>query len=75
MHIIYKHIMTHCEKHEILVDFLHGFRKGRSCETQLITVREEIEKWRDDGHNVDMLIMDFSKAFDKVPQSVPLQQA
>ena len=59
--------MSHCEKHKILVDFQHGFRKGRSCETQLITVREEIAKWRDDGHNVGMLIMDFSKAFDKVP--------
>ena len=56
-HIIYKHIMAHCEKHNILVDYQHGFRKSRSCETQLITVREEIAKWKDDGHNVDMLIM------------------
>ena len=66
-HIIYKHIMAHCEKHNILVDYQHGFRKSRSCETQLITVREEIAKWKDDRHNVDMLIMDFSKAFDTVP--------
>ena len=66
-HIIYKHIEAHCEKHDILVDYQHGFRKSRSCETQLITVREEIAKWKDDGHNVDMLIMDFSKAFDTVP--------
>ena len=27
----------------------------------------KIAKWKDDGHNVDMLIMDFSKAFDTVP--------
>ena len=37
-HIIYKHIMAHCEKRNILVDYQHGFRKSRSCETQLITV-------------------------------------
>ena len=66
-HIIYKQIMAHCEKHNILVNYQHGFRKSRSCETQLITVREEIAKWKDDRHNVDMLIMDFSKAFDTVP--------
>ena len=54
-------------RNNILVDYQHGFRKSRSCETQLITVREEIAKWKDDGHDVDMLIMDFSKAFDTVP--------
>ena len=66
-YIIYKRIMAHCEKHNILVDYQHGFRKSTSCETRLITVRGEIAKWKDDGHNVDMLIMDFSKAFDTVP--------
>ena len=49
------------------MDIQHGFRSGRSCESQLITAREEIAAWRDKGHNVDVLIMDFSKAFDKVP--------
>ena len=49
------------------MDIQHGFRSGRSYESQLITAREEIAAWRDKGHNVDVLIMDFSKAFDKVP--------
>ena len=34
---------------------------------RVLGVREEIAKWKDDGHNVDILIMDFSKAFDTVP--------
>ena len=66
-HIIYKHVMRHCETHGIIVDIQQGFRSGRSCESQLITAREEIAAWRDKGHNVDVLIMDFSQAFDKVP--------
>ena len=36
-HIIYKHIMRHCETQDIIVDIQHGFRSGRSCESQLIT--------------------------------------
>lgn len=35
---------------------------SRSCETQLITVLDDISKWRDDVRNVDdVLIMDRSK--------------
>ena len=60
--------MAHCEKHNILVDYQHGFRKSRSCETQLITVREEIAKWKDDGHNVDMFTNTNTKIFIKSSQ-------
>ena len=31
-HVIFKHIMNHLDKHNILVDFQHGFRNKRSCE-------------------------------------------
>ena len=36
-HIICKHILAHLEDHKILTDLQHGFRSGRSCETQLVT--------------------------------------
>ena len=36
-HIICKHIFAHLEDHKILADLQHGFRSGRSCETQLVT--------------------------------------
>ena len=36
-HIVCKHILGHLEGHGILTDLQHGFRTGRSCETQLIT--------------------------------------
>merc|ERR1712035_309453 len=36
-HIVHSNIMTFLEQHSILDDNQHGFRKNRSCETQLIT--------------------------------------
>ena len=35
-HIINRHILDHLDEHRILVDAQHGFRKRRSCKTQLI---------------------------------------
>ena len=36
-HIICKHILAHLEEHKFFTDLQHGFRSGRSCETQLVT--------------------------------------
>jgi tRNA A58 N-methylase Trm61 len=48
----------------ILVDFQHGFRNKRSCESQLVITTEDIARNLDNNQQVDMLILDFSKAFD-----------
>ncbi|XP_068735705.1 uncharacterized protein [Montipora capricornis] len=59
--------MAHLESENILVKHQHGFRKKLSCETQLITMIEEISRSLDCGQQTDLIIMDFSKAFDVVP--------
>jgi hypothetical protein len=59
--------MNHLDKHNILVDFQHGFRNKRSCESQLGITTEDIAGNLDNNQQVDMLILDFSKAFDTVP--------
>ena len=41
-HIVCKHLLGHLEEHGILTDLQHGFRTGRSCETQLITTFHDI---------------------------------
>ena len=69
-HIIAKSIMTHLELNNILSDFQHGFRAKRSCETQLITFWDEIVKNSNSGGQTDVIIMDFSKAFDVVPHNL-----
>ncbi len=58
--------MIHCEDYKILVDFQNGFRNKKLCETQLIVTLEDIATSRDKGMNVDILILDFKKAFDTV---------
>ena len=59
--------MTHLDSNNILVNSQHGFRQKFSCETQLVTAIEEIAKALDNGKQTDLIIMDFSKAFDVVP--------
>ena len=56
--------MRHFDEHKILTDSQHGFRKFRSCETQLILTTHEIAKHLSEGTQVDIQLLDFSKAFD-----------
>ena len=66
--------MAHLDKHKFLVDYQHGFRRQRSCETQLISTLEEITRSIDQKCQVDILILDFSKAFDTVAHRRLLQK-
>ena len=50
-----------------MLDFLDGFRAGYSCETQLLTTMHDLLRNNDKGLQMDMVILDFSKAFDTVP--------
>jgi retron-type reverse transcriptase len=63
-------ILQHAEENNILYPLQHGFRKGRSCETQLIEFVDNISKNLQEGRQIDILIMDFAKAFDKVNHSL-----
>ena len=56
----------------ILADCQHGFRSQRSCETQLVQFFHDLVSNLDRALNpshrqTDVIIMDFAKAFDKVP--------
>ena len=67
-HIICRHVLGHLEQHKILTELQHGFRSGRSCETQLITTFQDIaESYDKKGSQIDIAVLDFSKAFDTVP--------
>ena len=59
--------MKHLDKHQILCENQHGFRRNYSCETQLVNTMQDIASELDQKHQVNMIIMDFAKAFDKVP--------
>ena len=66
-HIIFSQIMNHLDRHNILVKFQHGFRANHSCETQLLNTEEDLSRRLDRRKVTDLLILDFSKAFDTVP--------
>ena len=53
-------------KHKLINPSQHGFLKARSCLTNYVFF-EEITKWVDEGSAVDVIYLDFQKAFDKVP--------
>ena len=45
----------------------HGFTRGRSCLTNLLEFLEGITYKLDKGEQLDVIYLDFAKAFDKVP--------
>ena len=63
--IINRSLSIHLEN-GVLNNSQHGFRKGRSCQTNLIEFFDKITQWTDEGNCVDVLFLDFRKAFDKV---------
>ncbi|MCG7874753.1 MAG: hypothetical protein JAY78_00305 [Candidatus Thiodiazotropha taylori] len=65
-HIIHSQIMRHLDTYHILSDQQHGFRKKRSCESQLILTLQDLASALEENEQVDAVLLDFSKAFDKV---------
>ena len=54
-------------RHKLLNSSQHGFLKARSCSTNMLYFLEEITKWIDERSPVDIIYLDFKKAFAKVP--------
>ena len=65
--LIKEDIVEHLLKFKLVRDTQHGFQSGKSCFTNLLMFLEEITKLLDEGIPVDVLYMDFMKAFDSVP--------
>ena len=68
-HILYSHIMTHLQNNSVLCNAQHGFRRKHSCETQLIEVVDDFARTLNEGGQADVIALDFSKAFDRVPHA------
>ena len=65
--IIRDALVEHMNNNNLFSEEQHGFIKGKSCVTQLLEFMEDITKAIDQGDEVDIIYLDFSKAFDKVP--------
>ena len=55
------------KRHTLMNTYQYGFLKARSCLTNFLCFLEEITKWVDDGSPVDVVYLDYQKAFDNVP--------
>ena len=73
-HIIHSNIMHHFDTHSVLTDKQHGFRPKHSTESQLILTVQDLAYSLNNKKQVDLIIMDFSKAFDVVPHNRLLQK-
>ena len=65
-HVVHSNVMKHLDKFNILEDAQHGFRKRRSCVSQLITTVDDFANCLKNKEQIDAILLDFSKAFDKV---------
>ena len=65
--IVKDNIVKHLDRHNLIKGSQHGFTKGRSCLTNLLQFIESVTKSVDDGNSLDIVYLDFAKAFDKVP--------
>ena len=63
---IYSHSVEYLESNHLLSQFQYGFRAGRSTEDQLLFFYGRVAKWVDAGQVVDVVFLDFAKAFDVV---------
>ena len=68
-HIIASNVVKHLDTNGLMYDLQHGFRERRSCETQLVSLIEDLARKTSQRKQTDLILLDFSKAFDKVNHS------
>ena len=68
LNAIYSHVAPYLTKWQ------HGFVRGRSCTTQLVLSHHQWSKALDEGRQVDAILLDFAKVFDRVAHDVLLQK-
>ena len=72
--IIKDHILNHLSINNLLSPYQFGFIPGRSCSTQLLLILDYLTHHLDNGYSIDVIYLDFQKAFDTVLHQRLLQK-
>ena len=67
-------MVSYFEENKLFNTSQHGFRRGRSCLSQLLTYFENVLTRLEENKCVDVIYLDFSKAFDKVDHLILLEK-
>ena len=60
-------MVEHLDRHGLITRTQHGFMRGRSCTSNLLSFLDKVTAAVDSREAVDVIYLDFAKAFDKVP--------
>ena len=72
--VLRKHIVNYMTDNILFNESQHGFRSGRSCLSQLLNHFDKITSELEKGNGVDVIYLDFAKAFDKLDHKVTLNK-
>ena len=72
--VVRKHVVAYMEENNLFNPGQHGFRNGRSCLSQLIAHFDHVTQLLENNQNVDVVYLDFAKAFDKVDFLVTMRK-
>ena len=72
--IIRIYIIQYLEVNNAFPDSQHGFRPGRSTVSQLVEQYENILDALAKKHNIDIIMLDYAKAFDTINHSILLHK-